>query len=95
MTQTEELPRFLDGPKFVKWLEDNEWTFFDRLSSVEKANWKKWASGTHRPDIYSDLLDQLLMDIGLPMTMIPDDLWHENQIPASGNGAGRLPEAAA
>ena len=95
MTETEELPRFLDGPKFVKWLEDEEWTFYERLDDTGKRNWKRWEAGTHRPDIYSDLLDELMLDIGLPISMIPDDLWHENQVPTPGNGAGRLPVAAA
>lgn len=93
MTSTieEELPRFLDGPKFVEWLQDNEWTYFYRLDEIQKKNWTNWTKGTHRPDVYSPTLDQLMLNIGLPLRMIPDYLWHENQKPSPGNGGGRLP----
>jgi hypothetical protein len=75
-----DLPRFLDGPKFVAWLE-SEGVTKTGLTESQYRRWFDWERGA-RADLYTASTDQLLTDNYLH-NLIPDDVWARDQEPVS------------
>ncbi len=73
-----EEPRFLDGPKFVKWLVEIEQVDFSNLTESQQRRWRDWTLG-QRADLYSNAVDRILTDHYISPSLIPDDCWSENQ----------------
>lgn len=69
--------RFLDGPKFVAWLEE-EGVTSDMLDKSEQSMLLKWREG-RRADIYAKVVDRLLARYCLPASYIPDEVWSKDQ----------------
>ena len=72
-----DLPRYLDGPKFVRWLEQEENVKFSDLNESQQRRWRDWQIGK-RADLYG-AADRILTDHHISISLIPDDCWSENQ----------------
>jgi hypothetical protein len=72
-----DLPRYLDGPKFVKWLETEEGIKFSDLTDSQQRRWRDWEAGS-RADLYGTA-DRILTDNHILSCLIPDDCWSDNQ----------------
>jgi hypothetical protein len=76
MEETEEL-RYLDGPKLVKWLAEEEGIRPEGLTDAQKRRWRDWVNG-ERADFYG-AVDRVLTNHGISMRLIPDDCWAADQ----------------
>ena len=74
--EIEEL-RFLDGPKLVKWLSEEEGVKPESLTDAQRRRWRDWVNG-ERADLYG-AVDRILTAKGIAMRLIPDDCWAEDQ----------------
>lgn len=72
-----DLPRYLDGPRFVKWLEEEGVKFSD-LTDTQQRRWRDWEKGS-RADLYKTA-DRILTDNYILPGLIPDECWSENQL---------------
>jgi DNA-binding NarL/FixJ family response regulator len=82
-------PRFLDGPKFTKWLTEVEQVNVLHLTESQKRRWRDWTLG-QRADLYSSAVDRILTDHYIAIRLIPDDCWSENQL-SRNEGQKHLP----
>lgn len=71
-----DLPRYLDGPRFVKWLEQEGVKFSD-LTDSQQRRWRDWEQGS-RADLYGTA-DRILTDNYILPVLIPDECWSDNQ----------------
>ena len=82
-TKADRLPRFLDGPKFIAFL-NSEGVFRHHLTDSQKRRYYEWEHGA-RADLYSPVpgpspVDCILTEHGL-FNLIPDDCWSNDQKP--------------
>jgi DNA-binding NarL/FixJ family response regulator len=89
MTETLEEPRFLDGPKFIKWLVEEEGVDPTVLTDSQKRRWYDWKQG-QRADLYSSAVDRIMTDHYISSRLVPDDVWSENQL-TKNEGKTQLP----
>jgi hypothetical protein len=95
---SDQLPRFLDGPKFVAFLK-SEGVQRHHLTESQKRRYYEWERGA-RADLYSPTgdtssVDQILTEHSL-FNLIPDDCWSEDQEPTKrGPNKSTLAAAAA
>ena len=79
MSDASDHLRFLDGPKFIKWLQHEEKVDPSLLTESQKRRWYDWGQG-QRADLYSSAVDRILTDNYISSRLIPDDVWSENQL---------------
>lgn len=70
--------RFLDGPRFTRWLVEEEKFLPSVLEDSQRRRWYDWERGG-RADLYSNTVDRILTDMMLSSRLIPDDVWSEDQ----------------
>lgn len=70
--------RFLDGPRFTRWLVEEEKFSPSVLGDSQRRRWYDWERGG-RADLYSNSVDRILTDMMLSSRLIPDDVWSEDQ----------------
>lgn len=70
--------RYLDGPQFVRWLEEEEGIDRSVLTDSQKRRWYDWSKGS-RADIYCLAVDQILTEHLISSRLIPDDVWASDQ----------------
>jgi hypothetical protein len=64
---------YLDGPKFVAWLESTNPDFTrDMFGPSTQRRLRSWCQG-HAASVWS--VDELLTGIGLHISQIPEDAW--------------------
>jgi hypothetical protein len=85
-----EEPRFLDGPKFTKWLVEIEQLDVSHLTDSQQRRWRDWTLG-QRADLYSTAVDRILTDNYIAIRLIPDDCWATNQNARNLTGKKRPP----
>lgn len=81
--------RYLDGPRFVRWLAEDEQIDYSVLTDSQKRRWYDWSKGT-RADIYCLTVDQILTENYISSRLIPDDVWAADQRKAN-QGRTHLP----
>ncbi len=84
-----EDPRFLDGPKFTKWLMEEEGVDPVSLTDSQRRRWYDWTKG-QRADLYSNAVDRIMTDNYISSRLVPDDVWSDNQL-AKNQGKKQLP----
>lgn len=84
----EEDPRYLDGPKLVKWLTEEEGLKPEKLTDAQRRRWRDWKSG-ERADVYG-AVDRILTNAGISFRLIPEDCWCPNQTRYEKNRGRRL-----
>lgn len=84
-----EEPRFLDGPKFTKWLMEEEGVDPVSLTESQRRRWYDWTKG-QRADLYSNAVDRIMTDNYISSRLVPDDVWAKNQ-KAKNEGKKQLP----
>jgi len=89
MTESSDELRFLDGPKFIKWLQHEEKVAPALLTDAQKRRWYDWGQG-QRADLYSNAVDRILTDNYISSRLIPDEVWAENQL-TKNSGHKQLP----
>lgn len=70
--------RYLDGPQFVRWLEEEEGIDRNVLTDSQKRRWYDWSKGG-RADIYCLAVDRILTDHLISSRLIPDYVWAVDQ----------------
>lgn len=78
MSDSPEDMRFLDGPKLIKWLQEEEKVDPSLLTESQKRRWYDWGQG-QRADLYSSAVDRILTDNYISSRLIPDDVWAKDQ----------------
>jgi hypothetical protein len=78
MTELCEELRFLDGPKFIKWMKEEEGVDPSLLTESQKRRWYDWGQG-QRADLYSSAVDRIMTDHYISSRLIPDDVWAKDQ----------------
>ncbi len=74
--EEEELPRWLDGPKFIEFLL-SEGVIKNQQSGATIRRWTDWERGG-RADRYG-AADRVMTENLISERMIPDDVWADNQ----------------
>lgn len=70
--------RFLDGPRFTRWLVEEEKFEPSSLGDSQRRRWYDWERGG-RADLYSNAVDRILTDHMISSRLIPDDVWSSDQ----------------
>ncbi len=70
--------RFLDGPRFTRWLVEEEKFDPAVLGDSQRRRWYDWERGA-RADLYSNSVDRILTDQLISSRLIPDDCWSQDQ----------------
>lgn len=73
----EDERRYLDGPKFTRWLLEEEHLDYSSLTDSQKRRWREWTLGA-RADLYGTV-DQILTDNLIAIRLIPEECWTNQQ----------------
>ena len=76
---------YLDGPGLYAWLNERGCDLSAKVLNFHSREVRRWRSGT-AATVWS--ADQVLTQLGLHLTEIPDDLWRDS--PYKNNGGKRI-----